>query len=241
MTALRAVRPNRACDARSSSPMYASTSTIRPDAGGPASRRRGRAARRGAPARPRASAGRGAPRSVAQDVGDRRPGRDVERLDVVRDEEPEDRDRSPGSAASGTARPSPSRCRSRRSRAGTAARRPTSARRGIRKYESRITMMQPSRNSALDDAEDAAEDLVDERVLLEQRLLVVEALDDQREGDRRGDEHDPEPEHDRVLVRELVPVRRRGRGRPTLAEVGREEEREEHRRRARAAGGSSPA
>ena len=30
MTALRLVRPNRACDARSSSPMYASTSTIRP-------------------------------------------------------------------------------------------------------------------------------------------------------------------------------------------------------------------
>ena len=30
MTALRAVRPNRACEARSSSPMYASTSTIRP-------------------------------------------------------------------------------------------------------------------------------------------------------------------------------------------------------------------
>ena len=30
MTALRAVRPNRAWDARSSSPMYASTSTIRP-------------------------------------------------------------------------------------------------------------------------------------------------------------------------------------------------------------------
>ena len=32
MTAFRAVGPNRACDARSSSPMYASTSTIRPDA-----------------------------------------------------------------------------------------------------------------------------------------------------------------------------------------------------------------
>ena len=29
MTAFRAVRPNRACEARSSSPMYASTSTIR--------------------------------------------------------------------------------------------------------------------------------------------------------------------------------------------------------------------
>ena len=39
-------------------------------------------------------------------------------------------------------------------------------------------MTQPIRNSALDDAEDAAEDLVDERVLREQRLLVVEALDD---------------------------------------------------------------
>src|SRR5438552_15005039 len=30
MTALREVLPNRACEARSSSPMYASTSTIRP-------------------------------------------------------------------------------------------------------------------------------------------------------------------------------------------------------------------
>ena len=31
-------------------------------------------------------------------------------------------------------------------------------------------------------------------------LLVVEALDHDGEGDRRGDEHDPEAEHDRVLV-----------------------------------------
>ena len=37
----------------------------------------------------------------------------------------------------------------------------------------------------------------------------------ERERDRRGDEHDPEPEHDRVLVRELVPVRRRGTARAT--------------------------
>ena len=74
---------------------------------------------------------------------------------------------------------------------------------GIRKNESRMTMMQPTRKQRLDDPEHAADHLVGERRLLEQRLLVVEALDHDRERDRRGDEHDPEAEHDRVLVREL--------------------------------------
>ena len=37
----------------------------------------------------------------------------------------------------------------------------------------------------LDEAEDAADDLVDEARLLEQRLRLVEPLDDERERDRR--------------------------------------------------------
>ena len=81
---------------------------------------------------------------------------------------------------------------------------------------------------ALDDTEDAAEDLVHERVLLEQRLAMVEGLDEQRERDVRGHEHDEEPEHDRVLVRHLVPVRGEERA-DDVAQVGREQEREEHR------------
>ena len=62
MTALRAVRPNRACDARSSSPMYASTSTIRPTRR-PASRRRGPAS---SPSSADATSRVGRPRSAAQ-------------------------------------------------------------------------------------------------------------------------------------------------------------------------------
>jgi hypothetical protein len=57
---------------------------------------------------------------------------------------------------------------------------------------------------------------------------VVEALDHERERDRRRDEDDPEAEHDRVLVRELVPVQREVAA-DGIAQVRREQEREEHR------------
>ena len=83
----------------------------------------------------------------------------------------------------------------------------------------------------LDDTEDAADQLVGERCLLEDRLLVVEALDHEREGDRGGDEHDQEAQHHRVLVRKLVPVGRQIAA-ERIAEVRGDEEREEHRREA---------
>ena len=84
---------------------------------------------------------------------------------------------------------------------------------------------------ALEDAEQAADHLVDEIRLLEQRLMVVEALDHEGERDRRGDEHGPEADHHGVFVRKLVPVR--GQERPErIAKVRREQEREEHRREA---------
>ena len=47
----------------------------------------------------------------------------------------------------------------------------------------------------LDEAEDAADQLVDEARLLEQRLRLVEALGDDRERDRRREEDRPEPDH----------------------------------------------
>ena len=89
MTALRAVRPNRAWEARSSSPMYASTSTIRATP----------AARRVVADEPRSRAGRGATSSVgprgargrrsggsagraAGSPGGPSPDSDVEALDV---------------------------------------------------------------------------------------------------------------------------------------------------------------
>ena len=46
----------------------------------------------------------------------------------------------------------------------------------------------PEDHAGLDDAEEATQDLVDEARLLEQRLRLVEALGDEGEGERRGDE-----------------------------------------------------
>ena len=80
----------------------------------------------------------------------------------------------------------------------------------------------------LDQAQDAADDLVGEAGLLEQRLRLVEALDDQRERDRRGDEDRQEADHVGVLRGELRPVRAEEVGHG-FGEVRGEEEREEDR------------
>ena len=100
--------------------------------------------------------------------------------------------------------------RRRRSRGATGARRRSAAIAGIRKNESRMTITQPTRNSAWTTPRTPPMISSANGRPLEQGLLVVEALDHERERDRRRDEDDPEPEHDRVLVRELVPVQRRG-------------------------------
>ena len=243
MTALRAVRPNRACEARSSSPMYASTSTIRPTR-----RRRRRAIVADAAAPPSRAPDATLERSAGAPGAARQPARpavdvgrvDVERLDVLRDQQPEDRGRSPGSAASGRARPSPTWSRRRRSCAGTGARRRSAGIAGIRKNESRMTITQPTRNSAWTTPRRPPMISSANVAFWNSGLLVVEALDHERERDRRRHEDDPEAEHDRVLVRELVPVRRRGSRPSGVAQVRREQEREEHRARGRAAAGSSP-
>ena len=60
--------------------------------------------------------------------------------------------------------------------------------------------------AGLDDPEQAAKDLVGETRLREQRLRLVEALRDEGEGDRGGDEDRAEADHVGVLPRELRPV-----------------------------------
>ena len=97
-----------------------------------------------------------------------------------------------------------------------------------RKNVSRMTTKHEQDQASLDEAEDAADGLVDETRLLEQRLRLVEPLGQDREDDAAKDEDRQEPDHLAVLRRELGPVvaeevaERRG-------QVGREQEREQDR------------
>ncbi len=88
--------------------------------------------------------------------------------------------------------------------------------------------MQPKIRAASSEAEDAADQLVEEARLLEQRLRLVEPLDHDRERDRRREEHRGEPDHPGVLGRELRPVAREVVA-ERFGDVRREEEREQDR------------
>src|SRR5438552_7040929 len=207
MTALRAVRPNRACEAMSSSPMYASSSTIRATRRPSASSRTRRQPRSEAPSssvgrasRPSRSNGRvtamarGPGTAIAgatrAGVASALPDRDVELLDVERDQEPEDRDETRDQA-----RPEQvSECRGvHEVEEAPDPRELVLALRDRRDPEERVEDHDdaPDEEERLDDTEQAANQLVRKRCFLEQRLLVVEALDHDRERHRRRDEHDP--------------------------------------------------
>ena len=80
----------------------------------------------------------------------------------------------------------------------------------------------------LEHAQQAADHLVDEARLLEQRLRLVEALDGDGQGDEGSQEDRPEPDHVGVLVGELRPVLSEERA-ERVAEVRREQEREHQR------------
>ena len=80
----------------------------------------------------------------------------------------------------------------------------------------------------LHEAEEAADDLVREARLLEERLGLVEALDDEGERDRRGDEDHPETDHVAVLGGELSPVGAEELGERS-GEARRQQEREQDR------------
>ena len=104
MTALRAVRPNRACEARSSSPMYASTSTIRPArrtaSAGPCESRDQHGAEQGAGGLERRSGEEPARSNVSG--GRRKASARRERVaNVLREQEAEDAQDAPGSRCAG--------------------------------------------------------------------------------------------------------------------------------------------
>src|SRR5690349_15150991 len=80
----------------------------------------------------------------------------------------------------------------------------------------------------LHDAEHAADDLVDEAGLLEQRLRPIEALDDDRESERRREEHGPEPDHVRIFLGQLRPVVAQEHA-ERVGDIRGEQEREEDR------------
>ena len=68
------------------------------------------------------------------------------------------------------------------------------------------------------------------RAFCEQRLGLVEALGDERERDRRGEEHGPEPDHDAVFRRRTASSCCRGTSPSGSRDVRGEQEREEDRR-----------
>ena len=105
---------------------------------------------------------------------------------------------------------------------------PLSGMPGMRKNESRMMMTIDEQQHGLEHAQQAADHLVDEARLLEQRLRLVEALDRDGQGDEGGKEDRPEPDHVGVLVGELRPVLREERA-ERVAEVRREQEREHQR------------
>ena len=110
---------------------------------------------------------------------------------------------------------------------------------GSRKNESRMMIAQPSRTIACTTPRIAAQDLVHRGRLREQRLVLVEALDDEREHDGRGHEHEPETDHVAVFPGELVPVvgEEAAHG---VAQVRRPGGTRTGSRRGRAAGAASP-
>ena len=152
MTALRAVRPARACDAWSSGPAYASTSTMRPARRPRASTRTSVAPRiaRAASTGDRSSAPRG------------RIALGVEDLEPVGDQEPEDREEARDERVAEQDRrvcdPSSAVQKSRRNGSSCGS----AAMPGRAKYESRITSTAPKISADSMMPEDAAEDLVDE-------------------------------------------------------------------------------
>src|SRR6478609_1401596 len=81
----------------------------------------------------------------------------------------------------------------------------------------------------LDEAQDPADDLVEEARLREERLGLVQALGYQRERDGRGEEHRREPDHQAVFLGELGPVLSEVVA-ERLGDVRGEEEREQDRR-----------
>src|SRR6476646_861208 len=86
----------------------------------------------------------------------------------------------------------------------------------------------PEDERGLHEAEDAADQLIEEARLRKQRLGLVQALGDERERDGRGQEHGPEPDHQAVLLGELGPVLPEVRT-EGLRDVRGEEEREQDR------------
>src|SRR6185369_10184840 len=102
MTSFRAVRPNRAWDARSSSPMYASSSTIRPtrrpSPSSWTSRHPSSAVATSIVGSARSRSGAGGRVTTATGVAGSARDEDVEPLEPDRDQQPEDRD-EPGDQA----------------------------------------------------------------------------------------------------------------------------------------------
>src|SRR4051812_10866598 len=184
MTEFRWVRPNRACDAWSPSPMYASTSTmraIRRASRSPSSLAASASRTSRAPIRPRAASSVGPASSRRSRSPD---SRSVKVLDRLGEEEPEDVDDARDD---------------RRVEEVTGARRverfpevpqePDLLRVfGEPEQEVRVQddRQERQQHRELEDAQDAAQDLVEPLVLLEQRDLLVGPLDDQRGRDDRG-------------------------------------------------------
>src|SRR4051812_41427367 len=236
MTAFRSVRPNRAWDARSSSPMYASTSTIRATRGvawvPPASvgagvavgsvSRSGSRTRR-APIRPRAASSVGPARSRRSRSS---ASGSVEGLGRLGEEEPEEvddtRDDRLVEDVTGA--------RGRQRLPEAAQERELVDVLGQIEEEVRVEDDHDEReeHDRLEHAQRAAHDLVEPLVLLEQRDLLVGPLDDQRRRDDGGGEHSQEADHLAVLRRELLPLAAQEVAQ-RLLQVRREEEREHHR------------
>ena len=173
MTALRAVGPKRACEARSSSP------DVRLELDDPADaaarrRRRGPGGRR---------AGRGRLEAWEREesaIDDAQPTGSVLRWASGMNRPVSAK--NPGMSVSRKSVGGPGRRARSGARAGTAAPRD---RRDARDPEERVEddQRRRRRSGALDHAEEPADHLVREAGLLEQRLVLVEALDHEGEGD----------------------------------------------------------
>ena len=221
MTRLRAVSPKRACEARSSRPMYASSSTIRP------TRRPGGVVADEARADQRPGGVVVGPAKEGP-IDDAQPPPAVEARSMLSGMNRPIRTKKPGMSVSrkSSANFEPSSAPQNSRRNGSSC--GSTGMPGIRKNESRMIRTAPKMSAAWSRPEQAADDLVREAGLLEQRLRLVEALDDERERDARGDEDRPEPDHVAVFARELRPVRPEEVA-ERLGEVGREQEREQDR------------
>src|SRR4051794_5523951 len=231
MTRFRSVRPNLAWDARSPSPMYASTSTIRPmrrsigTSVAPSSD--GSGSRMSHVPRSAFAAASVGPATTARSRTARTSGglAGEEGLDRCRDEWTRDREEAGDErvpeedAGSGSVVGNEHLAKEGElplARAGS----------GELEVAVEDDDQRTEDQRTLHHAEQPAENLVDDLVSGEDRDLLVERLDDEGERQDGRDEHGTEPDHGRVRPRELRPVCRQVVP-ERLSKVRREQEREQ--------------